>query len=133
MNASSSSRAPRAAKSVSGQGGGVAVSYLRVSTTRQLNTAADIDPDGNSIATQRQANAAKASSMGALIQEEFVEPGSSAQTIDKRPVFKRLLAYLAEHPEVDFLIIYMRSRAFRNLGDAVMTKRKLEAMGAHPN
>lgn len=34
--------------------GGTAVTYLRVSTTRQMNTAADLDEDGNSIATQRE-------------------------------------------------------------------------------
>ena len=88
-----------------------------------------VNAEGNSIATQRIANNAKAASIGAIVQKEFVEPGASAQTIDKRPVFKRLLAYLAEHPEVDCVIIYMRSRAFRNLGDAVLTKRQLEKMG----
>ncbi|MCM3897868.1 recombinase family protein [Gordonia sputi] len=107
----------------------IAVSYLRVSTTRQMNTGADIDAEGNSIATQREANNAKAARMGALIEKEFVEPGASAQTIDKRPVFKQLLAYLGENPDVSLVIIYMRSRAFRNLGDAVITKRRLEAMG----
>ncbi|GAB3622779.1 hypothetical protein GCM10027418_08610 [Mariniluteicoccus endophyticus] len=107
----------------------LAVSYLRVSTTRQMNAGADVDDEGNSIATQREANNAKAARLGVAIQKEFVEPGASAQTIEKRPVFKRLLAYLAEHPEVDYVLIYLRSRAFRNLGDAVITKRKLEAMG----
>lgn len=109
--------------------GTIAVSYLRVSTTRQMQTGADVDAEGNSIATQRQANLAKAVKLRATIQEEFVEPGASAQTIEKRPVFRQMLDYLAEHPEVSVVIIYMRSRAFRNLGDAVLTKRKLEAMG----
>lgn len=103
----------------------VAVSYLRVSTTRQMDTGADVDAEGNSIATQREANNAKAARMGAIIEKEFVEPGASAQTIDKRPVFKQLLAYLGEHPDVSLVIIYMRSRAFRNLGDAVITNLAL--------
>lgn len=34
--------------------GAEAVLYLRVSTPRQMNTAVDIDEDGNSIATQRE-------------------------------------------------------------------------------
>lgn len=106
-----------------------AISYLRVSTKRQLDTAADIDPDGNSIATQREACQAKADKLGAYIEKEFVEPGTSAQTIDKRTVFKQLLAYLNENPGVEYVIIYMRSRAFRNLGDAVITKRRLEKLG----
>lgn len=33
--------------------GALAVSYLRVSTPRQLNTGSDVDADGDSIATQR--------------------------------------------------------------------------------
>jgi site-specific DNA recombinase len=66
--------------------------------------------------------------MGAAVVKEFVEPGNSAQTIEKRPVFRELLAYLADNPHIDFVIIYMRSRAFRNLGDAVLTKRRLERM-----
>ncbi|QNK83353.1 recombinase family protein [Nakamurella sp. PAMC28650] len=106
-----------------------AVSYLRVSTTRQLDTASDVDPDGNSIATQREVCGGKVDKLHATLQKEFLEPGSSAQTIEKRPVFRQMLAYLAEHPEIDYVVIYLRSRAFRNLGDAVITKRRLEKMG----
>ena len=106
----------------------VAVTYLRVSSRRQMDTAADIDSDGNSIATQREFCSRKAGQLRASVVKEFVEPGTSAQTIDKRPVFKQLLAYLAENPEVNYVIIYMRSRAFRNLGDAVLTKRSLDRM-----
>lgn len=106
-----------------------AIVYLRVSTPRQMDTAADVDPDGNSIATQRQLCERKAESVDASIVREFVEPGNSAQTIDKRPVFRELLAYLGDHPEIDYVIIYMRSRAFRNLGDAVLTKRRLAEYG----
>lgn len=107
----------------------IAVSYLRVSTTRQMETGADVDAEGNSIATQRAANNAKAAALGATVQAEFVEPGASAQSIEKRPIFKTMLAYLHDHPEVDVVIIYVRSRAFRNLGDAVLTKRKLDSLG----
>jgi len=103
-----------------------AVTYLRVSSKRQMDTAADIDPEGNSIATQREACLAKADKLGATVVHEFVEPGTSAQTIEKRPVFRQLLAYLAENNDIDYVVIYMRSRAFRNLGDAVLTKRRLE-------
>ena len=63
----------------------IAVSYLRVSTARQMDTGADVDAEGNSIATQREANNAKAAKLGAIVQKEFVEPGASAQSIDKRP------------------------------------------------
>ena len=140
VQASRSTRRPIVAPSPSKAGSGrstfkalpapepQAVVYLRVSSKRQMNTAADIDPEGNSIATQRELCLAKARNMGAAVIKEFVEPGNSAQTIEKRPVFRELLAYLADNPHIDYVIIYMRSRAFRNLGDAVLTKRRLERM-----
>ncbi len=106
-----------------------AVLYLRVSTPRQMDTAVDIDADGNSISTQREFSLRRAASVQAVVDREFIEPGNSAQTIEKRPVFRELLRYLTEHPEIDYVIIYMRSRAFRNFGDAVLTKRQLEKLG----
>ena len=57
-------------------GTGNAVLYLRVSTQRQLHTAIDIDPDGNSIATQREATIKRAKRLKAPIVREFVEPGT---------------------------------------------------------
>ncbi|WP_416780751.1 recombinase family protein [Microbacterium lacticum] len=65
-----------------------AVLYLRVSTQRQMYTAIDIDADGNSIATQREACLDRAKRVKAPVVREFVEPGNSAQTIAKRPVFR---------------------------------------------
>jgi site-specific DNA recombinase len=109
-------------------GTGAAVLYLRVSTQRQLHTATDIDPDGNSIATQREATIKRAKRLKAPIAQEFVEPGHSAQSIAKRPVFRELLHYVEEHPEVGYVIIYMRSRVFRNQTDAAITKRILASM-----
>jgi site-specific DNA recombinase len=106
-----------------------AVLYLRVSTPRQMHTAIDIDPEGNSIATQREVCLAKAHQLDASVMAEFVEPGNSAQSIEKRPVFKQLLAYLEDHREVDYVIVYMRSRAFRNSVDAAITKRALSMFG----
>jgi len=106
-----------------------AVSYLRVSSKKQMDTAVDIDADGNSIATQRETTTDKAHSMSADVIREFVEPGASATTIDKRPVFKELLQYLIAHPSIDYVIVYMRSRAFRNHFDAAIVGRQLEQLG----
>lgn len=111
------------------QDGIVAVSYLRVSTSRQLSTDADVSKDGNSIATQRVETLRKASELGVSIAREFVEPGQSAQTIAHRPVFGQLLRYIDEHPEVRYVLIYMRSRVFRNFTDAAITKRQLLEKG----
>ena len=106
-----------------------AVLYLRVSTVRQMDTAIDIDPDGNSIATQRDFVQRRALTVSAVVDKEFIEPGNSGQTIAKRPIFREMIAYLKDHPEIDYVIIYMRSRAFRNYTDAAITKRQLDAMG----
>ncbi|WP_399540567.1 recombinase family protein [uncultured Microbacterium sp.] len=94
-----------------------------------MHTAADIDADGNSIATQRELCAKRCKRLKAPIAETFVEPGNSAQSIAKRPVFRELLSYVEEHPEVGYVVIYMRSRIFRNQADAAITKRILAGMG----
>ena len=107
----------------------VAVRYLRVSTTRQMNTAVDIDEDGNSIATQRAWTLRKNQDLKVGIGPEFVEPGQSAQTISKRPIFKEMMQYITDHPEVKYVVIYMRSRVFRNFVDAAVTKRYLDERG----
>lgn len=114
--------------STESDGAAKAVLYLRVSSKRQMDTAVDIDPDGNSIATQREVSAHKASSLGADVIREFVEPGVSASTLDKRQVFQDMLAYLRENPEVRYVIVYARSRAFRNYIDAAITKRLLDKL-----
>lgn len=106
-----------------------AVTYLRVSTPRQLHTAADLDEDGNSIATQRVEAMRKVRELRATVVKEFVEPGQSAQTISKRAEFKKLLRYIDDHPEVRYVVIYMRSRVFRNFTDAAITKRQLLEKG----
>ena len=106
-----------------------AVIYLRVSTPRQLHTAADIEEDGNSIATQRVEAMRKVRELRATVAKEFLEPGQSAQTISKRAEFKKLLRYVDDHPEVKYVVIYMRSRVFRNFTDAAITKRQLLEKG----
>lgn len=105
-----------------------AVLYLRVSSKKQMETAVDIDPEGNSIATQREVSARKASSLGATVVQEFVEPGVSASTIEKRQVFQDMLAFLRENQSVRYVVVYARSRAFRNYIDAAITKRLLDKL-----
>lgn len=117
------------AKATSHTTHGAAVLYLRVSTTRQLNTGADVDEDGNSIATQREWAGDAARELGAAVVEEFVDSGHSAQSIEKRPEFKRMMRYIDEHPDVKYVVIYMRSRVFRNHLDAAVTKIRLREKG----
>ena len=105
------------------------ITYLRVSSKRQMDTASDVDADGNSVATQREHTGAKSRSMKVPLKKEFLEPAKSAQTIAKRPVFRELLKYLTEHPEVKYVFIYMRSRVFRNYKEAAATRDLLDKLG----
>ena len=105
------------------------IRYLRVSSKRQMDTDADVDPDGNSIDTQRKQTQEKERALGTINVGEYVEPGNSAQTIDKRPVFREMLERIKTEHDVDYVVIYMRSRAFRNHFDATVTKKQLEKLG----
>ncbi|MCX4097404.1 recombinase family protein [Nocardia sp. alder85J] len=108
-----------------------AVALLRVSTKGQLGTAMDIDPDGLSIGTQRASTDTKAAELGAEVVDAFVEPGYSASklTIDQRPVFQDMLKFIAAHPDVAYVIVYMRSRIFRNRYEAAIVEYQLKQMG----
>lgn len=108
-----------------------ALVYLRVSTPRQMHTDADAVADGNSIDTQRKEARAKVKQLGAVVAEdgEYIEPGNSAQSIEKRPVFREMLKRIAEKRDVEYVVVYMRSRAFRNALDAMTTKYQLKKLG----
>ncbi len=107
------------------------VLLLRVSTRDQLTTAADMDPEGLSIGTQRAVSDTKAYSLQADVVRVFIEPGYSAGklTIDERPVFQELLAFLRASPDIDYVIVYMRSRIFRNRYEAAIVEYQLKKMG----
>ncbi len=107
-----------------------AVVLLRVSSQRQLNTASDIESDGNSIATQREWAERKAREVQATVLKEFVEPGHSAQAIAKRPIFRQLLEFVRENSSsIGYVIIYSRSRAFRSIYDANDVEREFQTLG----
>jgi DNA invertase Pin-like site-specific DNA recombinase len=105
------------------------VRLLRVSTTRQMDSDYDRDPEGNSIDTQRKATIEKEQALGTVNVGEYVEPGYSGQAIDKRPFFQQLLARILERRDVDYVVIYMRSRVFRNYIEAAVVKQHLEKLG----
>src|SRR6185312_13299475 len=92
-----------------------AVLYLRVSTASQVQT--DYDPEGISIPAQRLACQRKAEQMGAEVVAEYVEPGRSATTIEKRPVFQQMLERIKRDRDADYVIVYNLSRLNRNRVD----------------
>ncbi len=101
--------------------------YLRVSTPGQVHT--DYDPEGISIPAQRVAAERKADLLEADIVREFVEPGKTATSIDKRPKFQEMLAWVKEQKDIDYVIVYHFNRVFRNSVDAAITKRDLQKVG----
>ena len=94
-----------------------------------MDTDSDLDPEGNSIDTQRKVTSAKERDMGLVNAGEYVEPGNSAQTIDKRPVFRDMIARIQRERDVDCVIVYMMSRAFRNAHDELVTRMMLRKLG----
>jgi site-specific DNA recombinase len=107
-----------------------AVEYDRVSNPKQLRTAMNFEEDGNSIATQRDYAKQTAKTLGAVIVKKFVERGRSAQTIANRPAFRAMIAYIEENAsEIDYVIVYARSRLFRNQEDAGEIQARLRRMG----
>jgi site-specific DNA recombinase len=105
------------------------IRYLRVSSKKQMDTDFEVDPEGNSIDTQRKICAAKEREMGLVNVGEYVEPGNSAQTIDKRPVFREMIERIKRERDVDCVIVYMMSRAFRNAHDELVTLAMLRKLG----
>jgi DNA invertase Pin-like site-specific DNA recombinase len=75
------------------------VLYLRISTASQVQT--DYNPEGISIPAQRVACQRKADQMGLTVVGEYVEPGRSATTITKRPVFQEMVARIKQDGDVD--------------------------------
>lgn len=89
----------------------------------------DRDPEGNSIDTQRKVTIEKERALGSVNVGEYVEAGYSGQAIDKRPFLRQLLARIVERRDVDYVVIYMRSRVFRNYVEAAIVKQQLEKLG----
>jgi site-specific DNA recombinase len=105
-----------------------AVVYLRVSSPSQVKT--DYNPEGISLPAQRDACKLKCSSLGAEIAREFVEPGRSATSTEKRIVFQEMMAWIkANKDSVDYLVVYHFNRIFRNSIDAHLAKRDLKGWG----
>ncbi len=104
-----------------------AVVYLRVSTPSQVNT--DYNPEGISLPAQRTACDPKCDELKADVVREFLEPGRSATSIDKRPVFQEMLAWVKEQGDIDYIVVYHFNRIFRNSIDAAITKRELAKCG----
>ena len=101
--------------SVDGSPHNTAITYLRVSTADQATRGGR--EEGFSIPAQREANTRKATTLHAVIVEEFVDAGESG-TSAKRPELQRMLAYIREN-QVDYCIVHKLDRLARSRADDV--------------
>ena len=104
-----------------------AVSYLRVSTREQAQRGGAAE--GFSIPAQREANKKKAMALGALIVKEFVDRGESARSAN-RPELQKMLHYLQDAGDIDYVIVHKLDRLARNRADDVDINRILDQTGA---
>src|SRR5947209_3881524 len=103
-----------------------AVIYLRVSTAKQV--AKDDDPDGYSLPAQREACERKAEALDAEVVAVFVDRGESAKTADRRE-FQRMLAFVKEQGDIDYVILDKVDRFARNRRDDANTMFELHSVG----
>ena len=103
-----------------------AVSYVRVSTTRQASGGAT--EEGFSIPAQREANRRRAYELGALVVAEFIDRGKSGRSLE-RPELSRMLDYVTTTP-VDFVIVHKIDRLARNRGDDATITDRIHNTGA---
>lgn len=105
-----------------------AVIYMRVSDPSQTKTSREF-AHGMSMETQRQLCYDRASSLGYTVVEEYVEPGKSALSIEKRPVFRQMLARIQQRRDVDVVLVYMFERAGRNQWEDAIVGMVFQALG----
>jgi site-specific DNA recombinase len=103
-----------------------AVIYLRVSTKEQAEKGGEAE--GYSIPAQREACKHKATSLGAVLVEEFVDRGASGTSM-ARPELQRLLAYVKENP-VNFVVIHKVDRLARNTAHHLAINLAVKTAGA---
>jgi site-specific DNA recombinase len=104
-----------------------AVGYLRVSSLGQVET--DFDPEGISLPAQRKAITTRTKELGAVLVNEFTDPGKSAKSIEHRDAFREMIAYLKANPNVRYVIVYALSRFARNRYDDAIMMMTLEKLG----
>ena len=102
-----------------------AVMYLRVSNAESARRNGEVE--GYSLPVQRERCIAEAATRGAPICEEFIDPGKTGTTMNRRGL-QALLAYVNEHHPA-YVIVYKLDRLARDLLDSLLIRRQLEAAG----
>ena len=103
-----------------------ALIYLRVSTKEQAEMGGEAE--GFSIPAQRAACRRKAESLGAVVEEEFVDRGESAKTAN-RPELMKMLRYVQKNA-VQYVIVHKIDRLARSRADDVVITMEIKKSGA---
>ncbi len=103
-----------------------AVIYLRVSTKEQAERGGETE--GFSIPAQRDACLRKASSIGAIVVDEFADRGESAKTA-ARPALQEMLKFI-EAEAIQYVIVHKVDRLARNRADDVAISLAIRTAGA---
>jgi site-specific DNA recombinase len=103
-----------------------AVIYLRVSTKEQAEKGGEAE--GYSIPAQRDICKRKATSLGAVVVEEFADRGESGTTA-RRPELQRMLGYVKENA-VTYVVVHKVDRLARDRASDVSINLALKAAGA---
>ena len=103
-----------------------ALIYLRVSTKEQAEMGGEAE--GFSIPAQRAACRRKAESLGAVVEEEFVDRGESAKTAN-RPELMKMLRYVQKNA-VQYVIVHKVDRLARSRADDVVITMEIKKSGA---
>ncbi len=104
----------------------LAVSYLRVSTKAQAHRGGR--DEGYSLPDQRKVVDRKAANLSAVIVAEFIDPGESAKTRDKRTSLNEMMEYIRANT-ITYCIIPKLDRLARNRLDDALIHAELRAEG----
>ena len=103
-----------------------AVLYLRVSNAESARR--NGEAEGYSLPVQRDRCRSRANELGAPVREEFIDPGKTGTTMNRKGL-QDLLAYVNRyHPT--YVIVYKLDRLARELVDSLLIRRQLEAAGS---
>ena len=103
----------------------LAFCYLRVSTKEQARTGGGAE--GYSIPAQREACHTKATTLGAVIEAEYVDAGESARSADRDDLQRMLQDIKTVRP--DYVIVHKIDRLARNRADDIAINLLLKKHG----
>jgi site-specific DNA recombinase len=104
-----------------------AILYLRVSSAAQADK--DFDSEGYSLPAQRAACVRKATGLGAIVTDEFVERGESGKSTLRREALAAMLARVREG-DINYVVVHKVDRLARRRADDATIAEAIRSSGA---